>query len=271
MYDKNTTDDVSNMPADENNILVGLSKDLSNIIPTRKDYVFASWTTKDVEVVNGKFTMPGKNVTFKANWKDDKNNNGIDDSTEIKYSITYTTDYSDVTGMPSSVEGLLSGIEHSITSAVPTKLGYTFIGWTTEDVEVVNGKFTMPEKNITFKANFEANKDTIYKVITKVERLNGTYTNDVEVIKGITDQVITLNPTNKDGFTVSNNSVLTGTVTANKILELTIIYTRNTYKVNYVSNGNIIDTKLYKYEQEVNYRPANPTRVNYTFNGLIFC
>lgn len=41
--------------------------------------------------------------------------------------------------------------------AVPTKTGYTFAGWTSAEVEVVNGKFTMPAKNVVLKAVWEAN------------------------------------------------------------------------------------------------------------------
>lgn len=41
--------------------------------------------------------------------------------------------------------------------AVPTKTGYTFAGWTSAEVKVVNGKFTMPAKDVVLKAVWEAN------------------------------------------------------------------------------------------------------------------
>ena len=45
----------------------------------------------------------------------------------------------------------------NVIEAVPTKTGYTFAGWTSAEVEVVNGKFTMPAKDVVLKAVWEAN------------------------------------------------------------------------------------------------------------------
>ena len=45
----------------------------------------------------------------------------------------------------------------NVIEAVPTKTGYTFADWTSEEVEVVNGKFTMPAKDVVLKAVWEAN------------------------------------------------------------------------------------------------------------------
>ena len=45
--------------------------------------------------------------------------------------------------------------------ADPTKEGYTFVDWTSEEVEATNGKFTMPAKDVTLKAKWNVNKYTI--------------------------------------------------------------------------------------------------------------
>lgn len=52
----------------------------------------------------------------------------------------------------SYVKGAPVGVE-----ANPVAPGYTFSGWTTEDVTVSNNKFTMPEKNVVFVGHFTKN------------------------------------------------------------------------------------------------------------------
>ena len=48
-----------------------------------------------------------------------------------------------------------------VVKTVPTREGYTFADWTSEEVEVANGKFTMPAKNVTLKAKWNINKYTV--------------------------------------------------------------------------------------------------------------
>jgi len=57
----------------------------------------------------------------------------------------------------SYVQGAPVGVE-----ANPVAPGYTFSGWTTEDVTVNNNKFTMPAKNVVFVGHFT--KNTLYHV-----------------------------------------------------------------------------------------------------------
>ncbi len=57
----------------------------------------------------------------------------------------------------SYVQGAPVGVEAS-----PVAPGYTFSGWTTEDVTVNNNKFTMPAKNVVFVGHFT--KNTLYHV-----------------------------------------------------------------------------------------------------------
>lgn len=43
----------------------------------------------------------------------------------------------------------------------PTRTGYTFAGWESEDVDIANNSFTMPAENVTVKALWDAKENTV--------------------------------------------------------------------------------------------------------------
>lgn len=103
-------------------------------------------------------------ATLYAVWAEDKNGDGTPDYKEDKYTITYAAGAPDgeVTGLPDAVTGVLVGTEQTVSSAQPTREGYTFSGWQApEGVTVTDNKFTMPAKNVTFTAQWTANDVTI--------------------------------------------------------------------------------------------------------------
>ena len=160
-YVKGTTDTVTGMPADVKDVLAGTQQSVSNAKPKREGYVFAGWTTGDVTVADGKFTMPAKDVTFTATWVRDENNNGIPDSQEKHYHILYETGTRDkVANMPSNEYNVLPGIEKAVSIVIPKRAGYVFTGWETDDVRVDKyGDFTMPRYNVTFTATWAVDAD----------------------------------------------------------------------------------------------------------------
>ena len=80
-YEPGTRDTVRNMPANVYDVQEGTTQTRSSRIPVRAGWIFDGWKTNDVVVdKNGRFTMPGKDVTFTATWERDENNNGIPDS-----------------------------------------------------------------------------------------------------------------------------------------------------------------------------------------------
>ena len=104
-----------------------------------------------------------KNV-LKVYYAKDENGNGTPDYKEKKYTITYAagTEDTTVSGMPDAVTDVLANTEQTVSTVKPTREGYTFSRWTTTDVEVKDDKtFTMPEKNVTFTAQWTANDVTI--------------------------------------------------------------------------------------------------------------
>ena len=143
-----------NMPQNKTDILSGTTQTISAAVPTWTGYVFTGWTSTDVTETAGSFTMPEKNVTFTATWKEDANGDGEPDDTETKYSITYSDGEAKgaAQGMPAKAENILSGTTQPISVAVPTWTGHVFAGWTSTNVTETTGSFTMPEKDVTFTA-----------------------------------------------------------------------------------------------------------------------
>ena len=151
------------MPAKAENILSGTTQTISAAVPTWTGYVFAGWTSNEVQATSGSFIMPEANVTFTATWKEDANGDGEPDDTETKYSINYAagTAGTNAQNMPQNEADILSGTTQAISDVKPTWTGYVFTGWTSTDVTETTGNFTMPEKDVTFTATWkvDANGD----------------------------------------------------------------------------------------------------------------
>lgn len=95
----------------------------------------------------------------------------------------------------------------------PTKLGYTFSGWTGSNGTTAQKTVTIPKGttgNKNYTANFTANTNTKYTVYHQQEQLDGTYkTYETEILKGTTDTTVTPNRKNYTGFnSPSGTSVL---------------------------------------------------------------
>ena len=106
----------------------------------------------------------------------------------------------------------------------PTKTGYVFTGW---DPEVG----VMGVENVRFDAKFSAG-EVSYKVETYVMGLDGEYgAAETKNVPATTGEEVTLTPDAREGFTVADNSVLSGTVAADSSLTLKVYYSRNQYKL----------------------------------------
>lgn len=113
-------------------------------VPTKTGYTFAGWTSKEVKAVNGKFTMPAKNVTLKAKWEANI------------YKVTYDLDGGEWTEATNEFPYEYKATVEVIKT-VPTREGYKFSGWRSEEVTIENDAFTMPAKDVVLKAVWEAN------------------------------------------------------------------------------------------------------------------
>lgn len=100
------------------------------------DYKFTGWDKPLQEVTD--------NQVYKAQY-------------EASFNVTYDLNGGAWTTETEDTFRKFENDQVNVIEAVPTKTGYTFADWTSEEVEVVNGKFTMPAKDVVLKAVWEAN------------------------------------------------------------------------------------------------------------------
>ena len=131
----------------------GTTVQIVSTTPTRTGYNFIGWTSEDLttpEIQAGSFIMPGHNVTLTAQWE----RNVFD----VTYSYTGT--------VPTGASELPATTSHNYGAEVTvapaaTAPGYTFSGWTTNDVIVNDGKFTMPDKDVAFTGSWTEDANVI--------------------------------------------------------------------------------------------------------------
>jgi len=140
-----------------------------------------------------------------------------------------------------------------VAPEAPTKAGYTFTGWNPE-VGV------MGVEDVRFDAKFSAG--TVgYKVETYVMGLDGNYGDAaIEDKSATTGETVSVTPETREGFTVADNSVLSGTVLADGSLVLKVYYSRNQYKL--TVDG--AESMVY-YGAAISV--AEPTKAHETFDG----
>jgi S-layer homology domain. len=107
-----------------------------------------------------------------------------------KYDVTYTSE-GRVTGMPEGIPDAIAGDEITISTTVPVRDGYHFLGWTPQingdPIEVTDGKFIMPESDVEIRASWEADENILnYNVLY--------YTSEDELIATIQSTVLTSDP-----------------------------------------------------------------------------
>ena len=128
--------------------------------PTRTGYVFKGWNPAVAATVTG-------NATYVATWGEDKNNNGIDDNEETKYTVTYTDGVDGKEIFADQVYGnLLPGVDTPAFKGTPTREGYVFKGWNPEVAATVTGNATYiatwgEDKNNNGIADDEETKYTV--------------------------------------------------------------------------------------------------------------
>ena len=142
------------------NLLSGVATPAFEGTPTREGYVFKGWNPAVAATVTG-------NATYVATWGEDKNNNGIDDNEETKYTVTYTDGVDGEEVFADQVYGnLLSGVATPAFEGTPTRTGYVFKGWNPEVAATVTGNATYvarwaEDKNNNGIADDEETKYTV--------------------------------------------------------------------------------------------------------------
>ena len=172
----------------------------------------------------------------------------------MRYKVTYLYDDGSVFAEFDGDKGGLVSYKVPVPTENPTKKGYVFTGWDPAIPE------SMPAHELTFKAQFSAGEVT-YTVETYEMDVNGAYgAATVKTVPATTGESVSVTPETREGFTVADNSVLSGTVAADGSLVLKVYYSRNQYKL--TVDG--AESMVY-YGAELNI--AKPTKDHYTFAG----
>lgn len=114
---------------------------------TLSGYTFSGWNSTDVTIENGSFIMPSHDVVITGNFTKNP-------TYEVQYQILGEVPLNYI--KPSSVEYAIDDIV-TVDSLSPGDVisGYRFLGWETDDVEISNGYFNMPNHQVVLTGRFE--------------------------------------------------------------------------------------------------------------------
>ena len=194
------------------NLLSGTATPAFNATPTRDGYVFAGWNPEVAEKVTA-------NVTYTAQWKEDKNHNGSADEDEEKYIVTYTDGVDNEEVFADLVNGnLLSGTATPAFNGTPTRDGYVFTGWEPEVADTVTG-------NATYVAQWKARTDLSYTVHYYLKNTTKQVADDKTVDGQTFNADVTENAIRIRGYRVYGDSVKSITI-GTGTNEIIFYYTR---------------------------------------------
>ncbi|MBE6703736.1 MAG: hypothetical protein E7583_00590, partial [Ruminococcaceae bacterium] len=136
--------------------------------------------------------------------------------------------------------------------------------------EIAPDKLTKGVVNeITFSKYVEAPKTADYTIKTYTMGTDGAYGEAVTETKTAeVGTTATIEPEAKTGFTISTGSTLSGTVTADGLLTLSVYYDRNQYKLYTKADAEAeaVEAGTYYYEAALT-APATPEKDGYTFKA----
>ena len=175
-------------------------------------------------------------------------NNAVAGLNKMTYNAIFTVDGEEYAKVPTKVD------DQIVAPKDPSKEGYTFAGWK-PSVGI------MGTADATFEAVFAAAGNTVYTVNTYVMGTDGTYGEPTsDTLTGTTGSTATYAPEAREGFTVADESVLSGTIAAEGNLVLKVYYSRNKYTL--TVDG--VASEVY-YGAAVSV--AEPSKEHYTFAG----
>ena len=207
--------------------------------PTKSGYTFTGW---DKTIPS---TMPAENVTITAQW------------TEIvpnTYTVTYTDGVDNAEIFADQIyANVTEGTATPAFVGTPSRVGYTFKGWTPTVANTVTA-------TVTYTATWEINQYTI-----TFNTDGGSTVAPITQNYGTTVTAPTA-PT-KTGYTFTGWSAEVPTTMPAENVTLTAQWTVNQYTITFdTAGGNAIDPITQNYGTAV-VAPANPTKDGYTFAG----
>ena len=285
-------------------------------IPTLAGYDFSGWSSEDLDISSGSFTMPDNDVTVTGAWiphtdtpftvefyQQNIEDNGYTKLDADTFDRQGTTDtlmrdaldmpalalkypgfhLSDASQSDSTVIGgnglsvlklyydrntpnviysfagktpladptVPATVSHRLDSTVsiaeiPTLAGYDFSGWSSEDLDISSGSFTMPDNDVTITGAWIPHTDTPFAVevyqqnieddgYTKADTFSGVGTTDTQIVQD-TFGVSVLNA-RYPGFHLTDDlSANATTINGDGSTVLKLYYDRNTADVSYTYN-----------------------------------
>ena len=201
--------------------------------PTKVGYTFSGWDRETPA------TMPAEDITISGSF------------TPNKYDATFYKDGVLIATVPT---------DFGQVPVAPTedleKVGYTFTGWNPALTAIgVDGA--------RYDAMYTA-QNVDYKVNVYTMGLDGNY-GEPEVLSytALADSSVTYPAAEKTGFTIADNSVLSGTDAPDGSLVLSVYYSRNQYTFKTVVDG-VEAPVTYYYGANIE-APAAPVKEGYTF------
>ena len=198
-------------------------------VPAKTGFTFAGWEPAVPA------TVPGRDVTFTAQWE------------RNKYVAFFIADGDTIKSDSILYEAAIE------KPADPTKTGYTFTGWTPEVLA------TMPASDTTFTAQFAINQYTMTFVFDNGEE-NAVVKQDYA-----TPLTAPADP-QKTGFTFAGWSTAVPATVPAKDSTFTAQWIRNKYVAFFIADGDTIKSDSILYEAAIE-KPADPTKTGYTFTG----
>ena len=207
--------------------------------PTKSGYTFTGW---DKTIPS---TMPAEDMTITAQW------------TEIvpnTYTVTYTDGVDNAEIFADQIyANVTEGTATPAFVGTPSRVGYTFKGWTPTVANTVT-------ETVTYTATWEINQYTI-----TFNTDGGSTVAPITQNYGTTVTAPTA-PT-KTGYTFTGWSAEVPTTMPAENVTLTAQWTVNQYTITFdTAGGNAIDPITQDYGTAV-VAPANPTKDGYTFTG----
>lgn len=249
----------------------GKTLKLSSTTPTRTGYTFLGWATSNTATAANSSYAPGSTYSTNANlnlyavWE------------TKKYTVAYNANGG--SGGP-SLQTKNYGEPLTLSLTTPTRIGYTFLGWSTSSTATVADSSYAPGKTYSTNANlnlyavWEAKK---YSVTYNANGGSGAPSSQTKYY----EKTLTLRTTKptRIGYNFlgwsTNSSATTATYqpgdayTHNMGATLYAVWRPNEYDVCYDANGGsgapLLQTKYYG--QPLTLSRIEPTRTGYTFLG----
>lgn len=221
--------------------------------PTKVGYTFVGWNSDNLSSTTKTVSIPKGSIgdrKYVAVWQANT------------YTITYDANGGEINTTTQTVT-----FNTAFTLLITTRAGYTFGGWYYGDKVMSSGVWNIAQ-NVSLMAKWTANTNTKYLVYHYLENAddNGYTLTKTDTLYGTTDSTVSPSVGTYSYFTSPSKQTLT--INGNGNSTVSYYYSRNKYTLTlYPNNGEVITTKIFKYQQSLGDINSWVDRSGYTFGG----